>query len=122
MRQAPSKRNLAILAYRKAGNTLRAVADKFGLGVGRVQKIVHETQDYLDAAEALKSDPDNLDLLARTGKIGARTASALGERGIHRIEDLRGLSLRDLLRMPNLGRVQAEEATRLAADRGFEIR
>jgi DNA-directed RNA polymerase alpha subunit len=122
MRSPPSERNVAIVAYRDEGHTLRETAEKFGVGVDTIRKVEGRVRDYSDAIEGLKMDPDNLVLRARAGRITLRAAQALAAEGIHRVEQLRGYSFRDLIRMPNMGRACVEQLVKLAAEHEIEIK
>jgi hypothetical protein len=121
MREGPSERNRAVVAYRDAGHTQKETADHFNLSLGRTRQIEQRTRDYLEAAEALKSDPDNIVLLARTGHLPRLAANGMAERGVLHISQLEGLSLRDLLAMRNVNRRAVEALARLAAERGVEL-
>jgi hypothetical protein len=121
MSQKASDRDLAIVAYRNAGHTTKETAEHFGLGLERIRFLERRTRDYLEAEEELKSDPDNILLLARTGHIAPLSASGMAKVGIHQLSQLAGLTLRDLLMMPSVNRRAAEALIRLAARRGIEI-
>jgi DNA-directed RNA polymerase alpha subunit len=123
MRLKPSERNEAVIAYRAAGHTLRETAKKFHLSTPTIRAIEQRVRDYRDAAEALKKDPDNLLLLARTGQLSLPVSEVLTYTGgIERIGQLKGYTLRDLVRIPNMGRAAAEQIVKLAAERGIEIK
>lgn len=119
--QEPSERNRAIVAHRDAGHTRKQTAEHFHLSVERVRRIERRTREYLQAAEMLKSDPDNIMLLALTGHIHRFTASGLQRAGIDRIPDLRGAKLCDFLRLPNVSLAGALGIARLAAERGINV-
>jgi len=121
MRQPPSRRNIAIVEYRNAGHTQKATAERFGVSAQTIKKAEERTRDYLDATAALKADPDNLVMLARAGRLDARAAYALRDQNIHRIEDLRGLTFVEMLKMPNMDRRGTEQIVRLAATLGIGI-
>jgi DNA-directed RNA polymerase alpha subunit len=121
MRSPPSDRNLAIVVYRDAGHTLQETAAKFGLHVETIRGIEWRVRDYHAAVEGLQTDPDNLMLLARAGRLLMRAGEALDAQGIHRIDQLRGHTFRDLIMMPNMGRACVEQIAKLAAERGIEI-
>jgi hypothetical protein len=55
----------------------------------------------------LALDPNSLEGLELVGKIPPLTRVSLQAQGITRLQDLQGLSLIDLLQMPNLGRREA---------------
>jgi DNA-directed RNA polymerase alpha subunit len=123
MRAKPSDRNAAIVAYRDVGHTLRETADKFHLSAQTVRNIERRVRDYLDATEALKNDPDNIMLLGRTGQLDFTAGQVLTHlKGIERIGQLKGYTLHDLIRIPNMGRAAAEQIVKLAAARGIEIK
>ena len=121
MRSAPSARDLAIVAYRDHGNTLRATADKFGISLQSVRLVELRARDYREAEEGLKSDPGDIMLLARTGHLRPSLAHALLMDGICKITQLQGFTFLDLSRMPNMGRIGIEQIVRLAAAHGIEI-
>jgi hypothetical protein len=121
MRSAPSAQDLAIVAYRNQGYTLRMTAEKFGMTLQRARLVELRTRDYCEADEGLKSDPDDIMLLARTGHLRPSSAHALLADGICKITQLQGFTYHDLSRMPNMGRISAEQIVRLAAQRGIEI-
>jgi DNA-directed RNA polymerase alpha subunit len=123
MRIKPSERNEAIVAYRDVGHSLRETAKKFHLSPPTVRTIERRVRDYREAAEALKNDPDNLMLLARTGQLNFPVSEVLAYAGgIERIGQLKGYTFRDLVRIPNMGRAGAEQIVKLAAERGIEIK
>lgn len=121
MRNAPSARDLAIVACRDQGYTLRATAEKFGMSLQSVRLIELRARDYREADEGLKFDPDDIMLLARTGRLRPSAAHALLMDGICKITQLQGLTSLDLSRMPNMGRIGIEQIVRLAAAHGIEI-
>ena len=122
MIQRPSERNLAIAAYRRTGHTLKQTAEQFGLGVERIRSIEGRVRDYLEAQELLKADPDNIMLLARTGHVVRSTAIGLEQAGILRLPQLKGRTLRDLLKLKNVNGRGALSLLRLAAERGIEVK
>jgi len=123
MRAKPSDRNEAIVAYRDVGQSLRETAKKFHLSMPTVRNIERRVRDYCEAAEALKYDPDNILLLARAGQLNFPASEALTYAGgIERIGQLKGCTLRELIRIPNMGRASAEQFVKLAAERGIEIK
>jgi hypothetical protein len=121
MRSAPSARDLAIVAYRDQGYTLRATAEKFGMSLQSVRLVELRARDYREADEGLKSDPDDIMLLARTGHLRPSLAHALLMDGICKITQLQGFTFLDLSRLPNMGRIGVEQIVRLAAAHGIEI-
>jgi hypothetical protein len=121
MRSAPSARDLAIVAYRDQGYTLRATAEKFGMSLQSVRLVELRARDYREADEGLKFDPDDIMLLARTGHLRPSLAHALLMDGICKIPQLQGFTFLDLSRMPNVGRIGIEQIVRLAAAHGIEI-
>ena len=123
MRAKPSERNEAIVAYRDAGHTLRETGQKFRLSAQTVRNIERRVRDYREAVEALKDDPDNIMLLARAGHLKFPTGQALTySQGIERIGQLKGYTLRDLFKFPNMGRISTEQIVKLAAKRGIKIK
>jgi hypothetical protein len=122
MRRAPSERNLALVAYRDAGHTIRETAEKFCIGPQRVRQLELQTRDYQQAHAELREDPGNLLLLARAGRLISSAARALAADGIYRLDQLQGVTFRDLIRTPNMGYAGADEIVRLAAERGIKIK
>ena len=123
MRAKPSDRNEAVVAYRDAGHTLRQTGEKFHLSAATVRTIERRVRDYREAAVALKRDPDNILLLARTGHLKFPAGQALTDTyGIERLVQLKGYTLRDLFRLPNMGRAGAEQIVKLAARHGIKIK
>lgn len=122
MRRMPSKRNLAVVAYLDQGHTLQEAAAHFLLEASEVRRIERLTRDYGEAIEALQRDPVDLMLLARAGRLMFPAARALAENGIHQIDQLDGITSRDLLCIPKIGRGAAEQIVKLAAERGIEIK
>jgi hypothetical protein len=114
-------RDLAIVAHRDQGYTLRATAEKFGMSLQSVRLVELRARDYREADEGLKSDPDDIMLLARTGRLRPSLAHALLMDGIRKITQLQGFTFLDLSRMPNMGRIGIEQIVRLAAAHGIEI-
>jgi hypothetical protein len=103
----PSERNQAIAARRAEGATLRAIADEFGLDHKRVIEIVQRVERYNRGATILQTDPSSLEGRELTGTIPGLTRASLSAAGIGRLEELDGMSLVDLLRLPNIGMRQA---------------
>jgi DNA-directed RNA polymerase alpha subunit len=123
VRAKPSDRNEAIVSYRDLGHTLRETADQFGLSAQTIRTIERRVRDYREAAEALKNDPDNIMLLGRTGQLNFTAGQVLTYiKGIERISELKGFTLRDLIRIPNMGRTAADQIVKLAAERGIKIK
>ena len=122
MSKTPSERDLAIVVYRDAGHTQKQTAQHFELSVGRIPLIEQRTRDHLEAVEAIKTDPDNLMLLARTGQLHPFAARGMERVGVHHLTQLTGKTFRDLLRLPNVNRRTAEALIELAAQRGIEIK
>ena len=121
MRRVPSSRNMNVVAYLDQGHTLHETAAHFLLPAGEVQRIERLTRDYCKAVEALKRNPVDVMLLARAGRLMAPAARALAENGIHQINQLAGVTSRDLLCIPKIGRGAAEQIISLAAECGVEI-
>ncbi len=121
MRRPPSERNLAIVAYRDEGYTLRETARRFSVSIETARKAEWRVRDYRQAAEGLAADPNNLMLQARAGRLLMRAAEALGAAGIQRIDQLQGYTFRDLIMMPNMGRACVEQVVKLAAKRGIIV-
>jgi hypothetical protein len=103
----PSERNQAIAARRAEGATFRAIVDEFGLDPKHVKEIVQRVERYNRGATILQTDPSSLEGLELTGTIPGRTRASLRAAGISRLEELEGMSLVDLLRLPNIGMRQA---------------
>jgi hypothetical protein len=103
----PSERNQAIATRRAEGATFRAIADEFGLNPKRVKEIAQRVERYNRGTTILKTDPSSLDGLELIGRIPSLTRASLSAVGISRLEELDGMSLADLLRLPNIGRRQA---------------
>jgi hypothetical protein len=103
----PSERNQAIAARRAEGATFRAIADEFGLSPKRLKEIITRVERYNRGAAILQTDPSSLEGLELIGTISILTRASLSAVGISRLEELDGMSLADLLRLPNIGRRQA---------------
>jgi hypothetical protein len=112
----PSERNQAIAGRRAEGATFRAIADEFGLNPKRVKEIAQRVERYNRGTTILKTDPSSLDGLELIGRIPSLTRASLGAVGISRLEELDGMSLADLLRLPNIGRRQAALLIELYAE------
>src|SRR4029450_10888102 len=103
----PSERNQAIAARRAEGATFRGIADEFGLDHKRVKEIVQRVERCNRGATIPQTDPSSLEGLELTGTIPGLTRASLSAAGIGRLEELDGMSLVDLLRLPNIGMRQA---------------
>jgi hypothetical protein len=112
----PSERNQAIVARRAEGATFRAIADEFGLNHKRVKEIVTRVEMYNRGATILTTDPSSLEGLELTGRIPRLTRASLSTAGINRLEELDGMSLVNLLRLPNIGMRQAALLIELYAE------
>jgi len=93
-----------IAQRRAAGNSATSIAAEFGLTATRIKEIADATDRYERGEAILRFEPTSLEGLALVGAISILAKVSLRARGIQRLEDLRGLSMRDLLRMPNIGR------------------
>jgi hypothetical protein len=122
MRRAPSQRNLDVVAYLEQGHTIHETAAHFLLQATEVRRIERLATEYREAIEALERDPVDLMLLARAGRLMLSAARALAENGVHQINQLDGVTSRDLLSIPKIGRGAAEQIMKLAAERGIEIK
>jgi hypothetical protein len=112
----PSDRNRAIAARHAEGATATAIAAEFKLGVKRVREIAKRVERYDRGAAILRLEPSSLQGLELIGKIPRLVRISLQARGIERLEDLEGMSLVDLLRLPNIGKRSAVTLTDLYAE------
>ena len=112
----PSDRNRAIAARRAEGVILPAIAAEFKLSKQRVREIVERVERYDRAVAILRFEPSNLEGLGLIGKIPRLVRTSLQASGIERLEDLDGMSLDDLLRLPNIGRRWATMLFKLCAE------
>jgi hypothetical protein len=69
--------------------------------------IAQRKERYNRGARILESDPSSLEGLELIGRIPNLTRASLSAVGISRLEELDGMSLVDLLRLPNIGRRQS---------------
>jgi hypothetical protein len=86
---------------------MKAAAAEFRLSVKRIREIVDAVRQYDRGVGILALDPNSLEGLELMGKIPHLTRISFQARGITRLQDLQGLSLVDLLQMPNLRRREA---------------
>ena len=103
----PSERNRSIAQRCAESVSVTAAAAEFGLSVKRIREIVDAVRQYDRGVGILALDPKSLEGLELVGKIPHLTRISLQAQGITRLQDLHGLSLADLLKMPNLGRREA---------------
>jgi hypothetical protein len=114
-KQPPSKRNRTIAHKRAAGVAVTALAAEFGLSTKRINEIATATDRYERGEAMLRQDAMSLEGLDLVGKIPSLARISLQAQGFLRLEDLKGLSLRDLLMMPNIGRRAATVLMELRA-------
>jgi hypothetical protein len=103
----PSDRNRAIAARRADGATATAVAAEFKLSANGVRDIAERVERYDRGIAILRLEPSSLEGLELIGKISKLVRISLQASGIERLEDLDGMSLVDLLRLPNISRRSA---------------
>jgi hypothetical protein len=92
------------------------IAAEFKLGTKRVKEIAERVERHDRGAEILRLEPSKLEGLELIGKIPRLVRISLQARGIERLEDLDGMSLRDLLGLPNVGRLSATTLIDLCAE------
>lgn len=78
--------------------------------------MVTKVRRYDDGIALSNANPTSLDALELIGVLSRLVRDSLGRQGFHRLEDLRGFSERDLLKMPNIGRRSATILLGLVAD------
>ena len=115
MTKPPSDRDRAVAARRAEGVTITAIAAEFELGTKRIKEIAERVDRYDRGAEILRLEPSSLEGLELVGKIPRLGRVSLQVRGIERLEDLEGMRLADLLRLPNIGRQSARTLIDLCA-------
>ena len=113
----PSKRNRAIAARRAEGATYPAIAAEFELSVRRVKIISDAVARYDRGLAYLHADPFSLEGLELTGQIPPLVRKSLEAHGIWRLSAIDGMSLADLLRLPNVSRRSATTLIKLANSR-----
>ena len=115
MRQPPSERLRAIAALRAEGKTLSAVGEEFGVTPAHVKAICLRVESYDRGEALLREDPASIEALALMGKVKPVVHITLTARGIKRLWDLEGVTLVQLLRLPNVGRHSAKHEAEFAA-------
>ena len=110
----PSKRNRAIAARRAEGATYVAIAAEFRLSRRRVTIIANAVARYDRGLAYLHADPFSLEGLELTGKISLLVRKSLEAHGIWRLSSVEGMSLSDLLSLPNVSKRSATTLIKLA--------
>jgi hypothetical protein len=116
MKQSPSERNRAVGARIAQGAKATAVAAEFKLSSKRVTEIARQVDRYNRGVAILQSDPPNLLGHELVGRIPPLARMSLRAAGIDRLEDMDGVSLVDLLGLPNIGRRSATILIDLSAE------
>jgi hypothetical protein len=102
--KAQPDRNRRIAKRRAEGASFKDLAAEFTLSTTRVKTIVDAVARYNLGVAFLMADPWSLEGLALTGKNSMLARLSLEARGMTRISDLKGNTLVDLLRLPNINR------------------
>lgn len=103
-----------VLALRDEGFTLSEIGGSLGLTKQRIHQI--EIRARL-AVERDKLEGSRREFM----KLSTRARNVLSRRKIHRLEDLRGVTERDLLSIPSCGVATAKEIIRLMNANGILI-
>jgi hypothetical protein len=117
-----SSRDLAIVAYRDEGHTLDEAAEKFGISRSNVRLVENQMRGRLTAIKRLRLHPDDLGTMAEAGEIGRNVARILSQNGVSCVADLKGWTLRDLSRIPMIGKAAVAQIVEVARQHGIVLK
>src|SRR5262245_9812890 len=104
----PNERQRQIATSRAAGATWGELATSFKTTRGIVRKAVQKVERYDEGMAILQKDPESIRGLELIGELRPLTSIMLEDAGYRRLSDLRGVRINQLLRLPNVGRRDAE--------------
>jgi transcriptional regulator with XRE-family HTH domain len=102
-------RDLDVLSRRRAGETYKQIADRYGLSKERIRQMIVR----LERKEKNPPNPRAEDL--REIGFSTRTINCLLGHGLTTRAQLQCYSTRDLARIPNMGKVSIEEVSKVVS-------
>ena len=116
VRRPPTELDRVIAQRRAEGLTLQSIGKEFGITTDHVRIICRRVEDYDRGRALLRDDPSSIEALALLGQVKPLVREVLRYRGVRQLTDLEGVTMRQMLRWPNVGRQSAALLLNALAD------
>jgi hypothetical protein len=116
VRRPPTELDRVIAQRRAEGLTLQSIGKEFGITADHVRIICRRVEDYDRGRALLRDDPSSIEALALLGQVKPLVREVLRYRGVRQLTDLEGVTMKQMLRWPNVGRQSAALLLNALAD------